>query len=82
MQTPRPQSALSRAAMDWFNEKLGPEDIGLNLMLQKGVRSFGFDQGRYVIDAERGANSEHLLHHFHSLVYEALSGARRADAAQ
>jgi choline monooxygenase len=80
--TSRPQSALSRAAMDWFNEKLGPEDIGLNLMLQKGVRSFGFDQGRYMIDAERGANSEHLLHHFHSLVYEALSGARRADAAQ
>jgi choline monooxygenase len=78
----RPQSALSRAAMDWFNEKLGPEDIGLNLMLQKGIRSFGFDQGRYVIDAERGANSEHLLHHFHSLVYAALSGARRADAAQ
>ena len=80
--TSRPQSALSRAAMDWFNEKLGPEDIGLNLMLQKGVRSFGFDQGRYMIDAERGANSEHLLHHFHSLVYAALSGARRADAAQ
>jgi len=80
--TSRPQSALSRAAMDWFNEKLGPEDIGLNLMLQKGVRSFGFDQGRYVIDAERGANSEHLLHHFHTLVYEALSGAGRADAAQ
>lgn len=77
----RPQSALSRAAMNWFNEKLGPEDIDLNVMLQKGVRSFGFDQGRYVIDPERGANSEHLLHHFHALVHEALNGGASVDAA-
>lgn len=68
----RPQSALSEAVMDWFNNKLGPEDIDLNIAVQKGLRSFGFDQGRYVVDAERGANSEHLLHHFHQLVYHAM----------
>lgn len=70
----RPQSDLSNAVVDWFNNQLGPEDIDLNLALQKGVRSFGFDQGRYMIDAERSANSEHLLHHFHTLIYRALNG--------
>lgn len=70
----RPQSELSKAAIKWFNEKLGPEDIDLNLWVQRGVRSFGFDQGRYMIDKERSSNSEHLLHHFHTLVYQALHG--------
>ena len=72
----RPQSALSRAAMDWFNTQLGPEDIWLNLLVQRGVHSFGFDQGRYLIDPERGPNSEHLVHHFHKLVYDALTGGQ------
>lgn len=70
----RQQGALSRAAMDWFNTELGPEDIDLNLYVQRGLRSFGFDQGRYLIDAERGPNSEHLLHHFHALIHDAITG--------
>lgn len=65
---------LSKAAIDWFNTQLGPEDIDLNLYVQRGLRSFGFDQGRYMIDAERGPNSEHLLHHFHVLIHDALTG--------
>lgn len=68
-----PQGALSKASIDWFNTKLGPEDIELNERQQRGLRSFGFDQGRYVIDAERSANSEHLVHHFHTLVHQALN---------
>jgi len=62
--------------MDWFNTQLGPEDIWLNLLVQRGVHSFGFDQGRYLIDPERGPNSEHLVHHFHKLVYDALTGGQ------
>lgn len=73
--TSRSQSALSDAVIEWFNAELGPEDIELNLAVQRGVRSFGFDQGRYMIDPERGPNSEHLLHHFHELVYGALNGS-------
>ena len=69
----RPQNKLSKAAINWFNEKLGPEDIDLNLYVQQGLHSSGFDQGRYMIDAERSSNSEHLLHHFHSLVFKALN---------
>lgn len=68
----RPQSELSAAAIKWFNEKLGPEDIDLNLWVQAGLHSDGFDQGRYMIDAERSSNSEHLVHHFHKMVHDAL----------
>ena len=70
----RTQNKLSKEAIKWFNEKLGPEDIDLNLYVQKGLHSSGFDQGRYMIDSDRSSNSEHLLHHFHSLVYKALHG--------
>ena len=58
--------------MTWMNEELGPEDIGLNVSVQKGLRSFGYDRGRYMVDAERGNESEHLVHHFHSLVHQSV----------
>ena len=70
----RPQSSLSKAVVKWFNSELGPEDIELNLAVQRGIRSFGYDQGRYVVDSERGPHSEHLLHHFHRLVYSKMHG--------
>jgi len=57
---------------------LAPEDIDLNLAVQRGVKSFGFDRGLYLIDARHGPNSEHLVHHFHSLVYRAVGKAPAA----
>jgi phenylpropionate dioxygenase-like ring-hydroxylating dioxygenase large terminal subunit len=71
---PRPASDVTRSCMHWMNEKLGPEDISLNVGVQLGIKSLGFDQGRYMIDPERSNESEHLLHHFHSLVHRALHG--------
>ena len=68
----RPQPKVTAAAIRWMNQELGPEDIQLNVSQQKGLRSFGYDQGRYMVDPERGNESEHLVHHFHKLVYEAI----------
>ena len=72
---------LSRGDYSWMTPDMKvlykdyfPEDIDLNLYVQQGLRSSGFDQGRYMIDADRSSNSEHLLHHFHSLVFKALTG--------
>ncbi len=73
-----PQRAMpdaTKACIKWMNEKLGPEDIELNVTTQKGLRSFGYDQGRYLIDPERSNESEHLVHHFHSLVHDAVKDA-------
>jgi carnitine monooxygenase subunit len=67
-----PLPKVTEASFRWMNEELGPEDIQLNVTAQKGLRSFGYDQGRYLVDPERGNESEHLVHHFHKLVYQAL----------
>ena len=67
---------VSHACMKWMNEDLGPEDIELNISVQKGLRSLGYDQGRYMIDAERSNESEHLVHHFHKLVFDGIGAGR------
>ena len=53
---------------------LAPEDIALCESVQRGLRSKGYDQGPIMAgDAPSGEN-EYAIHHFHKLVYEALSG--------
>jgi choline monooxygenase len=52
---------------------LGPEYIKLNVSNQKGLRSFGFDRGRYIIGAGIDNHSEHLVRHFHQLYYAAIT---------
>jgi phenylpropionate dioxygenase-like ring-hydroxylating dioxygenase large terminal subunit len=71
----RAMPEATKACIKWMNEKLGPEDIELNVTNQRGMRSFGYNQGRYLIDPERSNESEHLVHHFHSLVYGAVKDA-------
>lgn len=66
---------VTKACMDWMNTDLGPEDIRLNISVQKGLHSVGYNQGRYVIDAQRSNESEHLVHHFHTLVHDGIHGA-------
>lgn len=68
----RETPALTKAAVDWMNKELGPEDIQLNISNQKGLHSFGYDQGRYLVDAGRTNQSEHLVRHFHKLCYQAI----------
>lgn len=67
---------VAKACMRWMNHDLGPEDIRLNASVQRGLHSLGYDQGRYVIDPEHSNESEHLVHHFHKLVYRAIHGER------
>jgi carnitine monooxygenase subunit len=63
---------VTKACIRWMNEDLGPEDIRLNTSNQKGLRSFGFDRGRYVIGEGFANRSEHLVRHFHKLCYDAI----------
>jgi carnitine monooxygenase subunit len=68
----RPVPEVTKAAIQWMNTQLGPEDIELNVTNQKGLHSWGFQSGRYLIDPERPHESEHLVHHFHKLCYQAI----------
>lgn len=68
----RPVPDVTKAAINWMNTQLGPEDIELNVTNQKGLHSRGFQSGLYLIDPERPHESEHLVHHFHTLCYQAI----------
>lgn len=65
-------TASEEDAIRYIDTVLQPEDIGLVESVQRGLHSRGYAQGRFMIDKERTFNSEHGLHHFHSLVLEAL----------
>ena len=68
----RPLPDVTKACIRWMNEDLGPEDIKLNVSNQKGLRSFGFERGRYIIGEGFENRSEHLVKHFHKLCYDAI----------
>jgi phenylpropionate dioxygenase-like ring-hydroxylating dioxygenase large terminal subunit len=68
----RELSAVTKACIRWMNEELGPEDIRLNVSNQKGLRSLGFEKGRYMIGATPDNRSEHLVRHFHRLCHDAI----------
>ncbi|MFO1171944.1 MAG: aromatic ring-hydroxylating dioxygenase subunit alpha [Hyphomicrobiaceae bacterium] len=64
--------ATIRDAIDYLDKTLQPEDIGLVESVQRGLHSKAYTQGRFIVDKERTFISEHGLHHFHSLVLDAL----------
>ena len=59
-------------AMAYQKDVLQPEDISLCESVQRGLKSRGYNQGRFVVDEQLSGLSEHAVHHFHKLVAEAL----------
>ena len=51
---------------------LQPEDIGLCESVQRGLKSLGYNQGRFIVDEDLTELSEHAVHHFQRMVAEAL----------
>ena len=65
-------SAQEMEAIEYTDKVLAREDIGLVESVQRGLRSRGYDQGRFIVNQARNEMSEHAVHHFHSLVLSAL----------
>lgn len=65
-------SAQIQDAIRYLDEVLQPEDISLCESVQRGVRSRGYNQGRFVVDRDLSELSEHAVHHFQKLVMESL----------
>ena len=61
-------------AMAYQKDVLQPEDIGLCESVQKGLKSKGYNQGRFIIDDKLSHLSEHAVHHFQRLVLNSLEG--------
>jgi len=59
-------------AMNYQKDILQPEDISLCESVQRGLKSKGYNQGRFVVDADRSELSEHAVHHFQHMVAKAL----------
>jgi hypothetical protein len=58
--------------MDYQKDVLQPEDVGPCESVQRGLKSKGYNQGRFVVDRERSELSEHAVHHFQQMVVDAL----------
>ena len=70
---PNPEpTQQQRDAMDYQREVLQPEDVGLCESVFRGLQSKGYNQGRFIVDAERSELSEHGVHHFQQLYVEAM----------
>lgn len=66
-------SGQVRQAMAYMDKTLQPEDIALCESVQRGLKSKGYNQGRFVIDPGHPELSEHGVHHFQRMVARALS---------
>ncbi len=66
-------SDCEEEAIRYIDDVLQVEDIGIVESVQRGLHSRGYDQGRFIVDAERSQLSEHAVHHFHGLVLDALA---------
>ncbi|MFP6744428.1 MAG: SRPBCC family protein, partial [Alphaproteobacteria bacterium] len=64
----------SKGAIDYIDNVLQAEDIGVVESVQRGMHSRAYDQGRFIVDPDRGAASEHGVHHFQALVRQHLGG--------
>lgn len=60
-------------ACRYLDDVLQPEDIGLCESVQRGLKSIGYNQGRFIVDEGRTELSEHGVHHFQRLVRDALA---------
>jgi choline monooxygenase len=61
----------------YIDEVLQAEDIALVGSVQHGMATPGFTQGRIIYDEGGSGRSEHVVHHFRSLVLDAYEGAER-----
>lgn len=61
-----------KQTIEYQKDVLQPEDIGLCESVQRGLKSRGYNQGRFIVDKEQTELSEHAVHHFQSMVVDAL----------
>ncbi len=61
-----------KEAADYQKGILQPEDIGLCESVQRGLNSKSYNQGRFIVDEGKTELSEHAVHHFQTMVMDAL----------
>jgi len=70
---PEAQPTAEQAEIiDYLHRTVRLEDVALCESVQRGLTSRAYHQGRLIVDPARTDASEHSVHHFQSLVREAL----------
>jgi phenylpropionate dioxygenase-like ring-hydroxylating dioxygenase large terminal subunit len=72
-------SVQLKEAADYQKDVLQPEDIGLCESVQRGLQSKAYNQGRFIVDADKTELSEHAVHHFQKMILQSL-GTELSDA--
>lgn len=70
-------TAEENKAIEYIDTVLQNEDIHLVESVQRGMHTPAYERGRYLIDRVRTGLSEHAVHHFHSLIFDAYARAVR-----
>ena len=61
-------------AIEYIDQVLQKEDIDIVESVQRGMQTPAFVQGRFVCDIDGSGESEHAVHHFHSLYLKMVAG--------
>ncbi len=59
-------------AIEYIDTVLQKEDIDIVESVQRGMKTPAYEQGRFVCDINGSGESEHAVHHFHSLYLKAM----------
>ncbi len=65
-------NATQMEAIEYIDKVLQKEDIDIVESVQRGMKTPAYEQGRFVCDINGKGESEHAVHHFHSLYLEAI----------
>ncbi len=69
----REPTALEERFMAYVRDVLVKEDVTLCENVQRGLHSLGYSQGRFVVDRGHPEYSEHHVHFFQKMVFDALT---------
>ena len=70
-----PPSEKEEEVIKYHSDVVNEQDIAIIRAVQRGVKSRGYKQGRFVVDDFDSWRSEHGVHHFERMVWEALNGS-------
>jgi choline monooxygenase len=70
-----PPTAKEKEVVKFHSDVVNEQDIAIIHAVQRGVKSLGFGQGRFVVDDYDSWRSEHGIHQFERMVWEALNGS-------
>lgn len=69
-----PPTADDQANIERFATVVQGQDLEAMEKQQTGLHARGYQRGRLMVDKERSWRSEHSVHHFDKMVWEALNG--------